>query len=243
MCGRGGGQVRTPTHPPRRQSTTLDNSNAAIVGLAVLLLDVVPHAAEPERVFSNMKFISSDRRNRMSQSMMTMLTTIKMDEQRKRKQEQQPRPATKPLRTVTGDGRWITNEEALAAAKSTSAAAAAAASTSAANGTGAELQQLPEAVEEDLTSATAEELGAFLQQLYHVEAEQQAASGTLSYVELLQSPWPGVDLRAPQLQPGFEAPVQQRTPVGLLGDGNDTNFDAQQLVQRALGGGGGTAGV
>jgi hypothetical protein len=46
--------------------------------LAELLMDIVPHAAAPERIFSTMGWQQDKTRNRLSATTTTMLTTIKV---------------------------------------------------------------------------------------------------------------------------------------------------------------------
>lgn len=46
--------------------------------LAVLLLDIRPHAADPERTFSTMGWFKSARRNRLSVQTTAMMTAIKV---------------------------------------------------------------------------------------------------------------------------------------------------------------------
>lgn len=55
-----------------------DGQQLMIVRLALLLLHVVPHSAAPERLFSLLKWYQSDRRNRLSSSMLNKMSTIKM---------------------------------------------------------------------------------------------------------------------------------------------------------------------
>lgn len=187
--------------------------NAAIVGLAQLLLDVVPHAADPERVFSAMGWFQSARRNRMGQEMLTMMTAVKQhhDQQRKPKQQQ------KETRAVEGDVVWVTSEAALAAAES---------ALSIGGGPAAAADD-----ELDLVTATPEELERVLLQLYAAEAEQQVADGHMSYTELLTTAWPGIDIMSPQLDPSCDGNHQLRTPMArTLGDGSGTDFNVQQLV-------------
>jgi hypothetical protein len=52
--------------------------------LAIILLDVVPHAAEPERVFSLAKWYQSGGRNGLSVGTMNMMMTTKIHYQRQR---------------------------------------------------------------------------------------------------------------------------------------------------------------
>ncbi|CAN0346568.1 unnamed protein product, partial [Phaeothamnion confervicola] len=53
-----------------------------IATLAITLLRVVPHAAAPERLFSVLKWIQSDRRNRMSVQALSAIATIRCHLQR-----------------------------------------------------------------------------------------------------------------------------------------------------------------
>ncbi|CAN0136755.1 unnamed protein product, partial [Phaeothamnion confervicola] len=46
--------------------------------LAIVLLDVVPHAAAPERTFSLLGWLQSERRNRMDVATVGALAAIKM---------------------------------------------------------------------------------------------------------------------------------------------------------------------
>ncbi len=76
-------------------------------------------------------------------------------------------------------------------------------------------------------------------ELYQLEAEQQAANCTLSYMALLQDPWPEINLMAPKMHPDCGAAQQQPAgPLGGLGNDNEIALDATQLVQHALGGDG-----
>ncbi len=53
------------------------SANEVLVDLAVLLIDVVPHAAAPERTFSTMGWFQTDTRNRLGAHTTGMLTAIK----------------------------------------------------------------------------------------------------------------------------------------------------------------------
>jgi hypothetical protein len=48
-----------------------------LVTLALLLLDIVPHAAEPERLFSILRYIFTSNRNNMSVKSLKMISTVK----------------------------------------------------------------------------------------------------------------------------------------------------------------------
>jgi hypothetical protein len=224
------------------------DSNTALVGLALLLLDLCPHAAEPERVFSNFGLFSKDRRNRMSPSLMTTLTTIKMDEERKKQsrqqrqrqqqqqqqQQQQRRDPTTPARPLTGDGQWITNEAALAAAAATINRAA---ELRAAAPPAATPQPAAGSEVDDLLTASPEEIGCYLAELEALDAEDaedQRPPTFTSFTDLLNAPWPGVNIMAPQLQPGFVPAPQQRADPTAMGSGEEVGFTAAQLVGAAF---------
>lgn len=55
-----------------------DYPQAQLPGLALLLLDIKPHAADPEKTFSLMGWFQSDRRNRLLNKTTTNLTMVKM---------------------------------------------------------------------------------------------------------------------------------------------------------------------
>lgn len=55
-----------------------DHPQAQLPGLALLLLDIKPHAADPEKTFSLMGWFQSDRRNRLLNRTTTNMTTVKM---------------------------------------------------------------------------------------------------------------------------------------------------------------------
>eukprot|EP00898_Chlorokybus_atmophyticus_P001778 jgi/Chlat1/2600/Chrsp178S02497 len=53
-------------------------TRAEITTLAIVLLDLVPHAAAPERTFSTMGWFHSDKRNRMNALTTGMLAAVKV---------------------------------------------------------------------------------------------------------------------------------------------------------------------
>ena len=53
--------------------------NEPLISLALVLLDIVPHAAATERVFSTMGWLHSDVRNRLSVERTAMMTAVKLD--------------------------------------------------------------------------------------------------------------------------------------------------------------------
>jgi hypothetical protein len=57
--------------------------NDELVQIGRLLADIVPHAAGPERLFSMMGWIHSNRRNSLHSDTVKCLATIKMDAQRR----------------------------------------------------------------------------------------------------------------------------------------------------------------
>jgi hypothetical protein len=56
---------------------------AELVQIGRLLADIVPHAAGPERLFSMMGWIHSNRRNSLHSVTVKCLSAIKMDAQRR----------------------------------------------------------------------------------------------------------------------------------------------------------------
>jgi hypothetical protein len=53
------------------------HNSKILVHLAILLLDIVPHAAEPERLFSLLKWFNSATRVNISVETLAMMATIK----------------------------------------------------------------------------------------------------------------------------------------------------------------------
>jgi hypothetical protein len=50
-----------------------------LISLALLLLDIVPHSAAPERAFSLMGWLHCALRNRLSVAITSMMTAIKLE--------------------------------------------------------------------------------------------------------------------------------------------------------------------
>ena len=209
------------------------NSNSTLVSLALLLLDLVPHAADPERVFSAMGWFSDSRRNRMSQGLLTALTAIKMETEECLRQR---KPKEKPTRPVEGTGIWVTTEEALAPAAATSAAAAAMPAPVAPAAEPAHEAELDG--DFDLLAATAEQLDTVLAELFNTEKEgQQVLDATVTFTELLMEPWSGINVMGAQLDPRQTgAPQPTGPPLGALGSGDGTAFSAAELAQQMLAG-------
>jgi hAT family C-terminal dimerisation region len=80
--------------PPFTVSTDVEHFNLArwwrersgqrsdeLVKIGRLLADIVPHAASPERLFSMMGWLHSNRRNRLNVDTVKALATIKLEAQ------------------------------------------------------------------------------------------------------------------------------------------------------------------
>jgi hypothetical protein len=208
-----------------------------LVGLAIVLLDIVPHAAEPERCFSLMGWYSSGRRARTSVKTMAMMATIKMHYE-----QQAPPAAPQPSKPVRPEEReCIALAEAAAMLPAAEAAAEVAATKLAVCDDG----------EADLLDATPEELEEFLKELQAADlAQMTEAAGTVggkTFMELLTEPWDGYDLSAPQLDPAYEGSAAAGPLLGVLGGSSGgggggggrqqrgADFDSMQLVLRTVG--------
>ncbi|DBA77171.1 TPA: hypothetical protein ACH3X1_009745 [Trebouxia sp. C0004] len=82
------------------------NEGLQLPSLALLLLDIKPHAADPEKTVSLMGWYHSSRRSQLLSSTTTAMTTIKMHHQTVKDR------AVKPLRDLE---EIMTNEQRLAA--------------------------------------------------------------------------------------------------------------------------------
>ncbi len=203
-----------------------------LAGLAIVLWGIVPHSAEPERLFSLMGWYSSSRRCRSGVQTMAMMAAVKMH------YDQQAAPAvpqpSKPVHPDEQERIALAAAAAMLPAAERSAAAAAAATA-----------RLAECGEDggDLLDASPEQLGQLLQELQAADlAEMAAAAGTaggMTFTELLRAPWTGVNLDAPQLDPDFEGSTGAGPLLGLLGGdgsaGGTSDFDPEQLVLQTMG--------
>ena len=187
-------QARATTHP----------GVSRLVWLAQLLLDIVPHAADPERVFSTMGFLSKGYRNSMDPDMTKMLTTIRMHELRRQAPGNEALARDKrPAQPLEGNLAHIhTHEESMRLAAAT-AALARMAGTLGTLGTLAE----PPCDEEDVTE---EDVARGLDELHAADKDDLQAGLTevagLNFSDLLAEAVGSFDLTNPVLLPTFNAP-------------------------------------
>jgi hypothetical protein len=151
-------------------SSPNSRSSASVVAeLAITLNDVVPHAAEPERVFSKLGWYQSGKSVRLSSLVATQKATIKMHYDGVKLVEEEGREVEVP------DIIDLSGPVHIAAAAGAAPAVTAAAAEAAASQRSNSSQQAPAAAEgEEGEDLTAEQLQAALQQQYEDDKEQQA---------------------------------------------------------------------
>jgi hypothetical protein len=151
-------------------SSPSTRSSASVVAeLAIMLNDVVPHAAEPERVFSKLGWYQSGKSARLSSAVATQKATIKMHYDGVKLVEVEGQEVEVP------DIIDLSVPVYIAAAAGAAPAVAAAAAEAAASQRSSSSQQAPAAEEgEEGEDVTAEQLQAALQQQYEDDKGQQA---------------------------------------------------------------------
>jgi hypothetical protein len=199
-----------------------------IYDLALLLHDICPHAADPERTFSTMGWFQPPLRNSLDIHTVNMMTAIKQHLQAEQSVPKN-RPAKAARQSPVGDVFMVTPHDALLAAQAATEAAEAEMAASQNGQVGAEVPD-----DLDILTATPEELQQVLEQM-HREAQQEVGESSMTFTELLQSALEGFDIHDqafdPQHIPG--PPVYQ--PIGNLAEDTDADFDADALVASLLG--------
>ena len=214
-------------------SSPSSSSSASVVAeLAIMLNDVVPHAAEPERTFSKMGWYQSGKSARLSSDVATQKATIKMHYD-----------GVKP---VQGQGQEVEVPDSIdlsvpvhIAAAAGAAPAVAAAAADAAASQRSSSQQAPAADEGDEgEDVTAEQLQGALQQQYEDDMGQQTedpvpAECRQSWRAAMQ--WSmGVTEVGDLMDPTYQEvlPQEPLREVNLAGPDPSVNLDA--LVDQFL---------
>lgn len=205
-----------------------DTSNEPLVALALLLAEVVPHAASPECVFSTMGWFEGGRRSSLSNTTNKQLTAVKMylDSKLPAKQLSEKEAAAAEARRQRAmqvpEG---SSEQATAAEAAAKAAAEAAAEAAAAGDEG------------EWAPVSAEEMRAGLERMYAYAQQQGDPVGLeppRSYTELLLGNWDGFDMRAAVFEHCDLTPTQPTVP-SMFGAGEEGDFDVEVLVQSRRG--------
>ena len=209
------------------------SSSAGVVAeLAIMLNDVVPHAAEPERAFSKLGWYQSGKSARLSSAVATQKTTIKMHYDAVKPvvvQGQQEQQVELP------DSIDLTVPVHIAAAAGAAPAVAAAASAAAESQRSSNSSQAAaEGEDGEGEDLSAEQLEAALQQQYEDDKQQQEQEPVPA--ECRQS-WRaamlwsmGVKEVGDLLDPAYQEvlPKQPLREVNLAGP--DPNVDVQALL-------------
>jgi hypothetical protein len=188
-----------------------------LADLAELLQDIVPHAAAPERIFSTMGLHQNKTRNRLSAATTIMLTTIKVFYD-----AQAPR-SVPSISLVVPNCLWRVEVVVYHCCSTRHAAFARRRTVGPSNfrplptGSSAvpasvseDLLELPEELLDAEVDLSAGELDCLLCPDADMSAEDELLeTSSLSYTELLLSPWDGFDVSATALDP-FAEPASQR---------------------------------
>lgn len=233
-----------------------------LVQLAIMLLDVVPHAAAPERMFSMMGWYEGCTRNKLGIQTTAMMTTIRQFyNQQRRPEVQQSRKSKAPRKegdahvvVVLDEGEvGASTQEGVSAASAPKAAAGACVAVADPQ-LAAHLARVNGEVEKEVAAAQAAEIEGEAMEANDLEgmlnalAFQDAAHDTasvdalpphaqyLSFTQLLMSDWDHFDLDDPKLfEPGQEAPeVVPSAPTMQLGGYDDCTYDEHTLVEALL---------
>lgn len=190
-------------------SNPSSRSGASVVAeLACLLNDVVPHAAEPERVFSKLGWYQGGKSSRLSSAVAAQKATIKMYYDAVKLVQSEGQEDEVP------DVIDLSGPAHIAAAAVSAPAAAAAAEEAAASQRSSSSTQAPAAADEE--DLTAEQLQAALQQQYADDHQQQA-----------EDPVP------PECRQSWRAAMQWAMGVSQVGDLMDPTYE-EELPQEPL---------
>jgi len=196
----------------------VSSSNAdMLVPLALLLLDVVPHAAAPERAFSLLKWFSSERRNRMSVSTACALAATKMHYQ----QQMSAQPARRD------DNATSSTQQQAHHAQSDSAP------DDDVSNTGVDELQ----IDEECDELDGDELDAVLTKCFNEDLQSRpapadsAALSALSPATLLT--WDGINMTSPVLARGNSslASVQHKQGSMSVNEAVDSSYNFDKIWQ------------
>jgi hypothetical protein len=220
---------QAPFDQPYMRAHTLDGlrahwsalngeGTAMAVNLALLMLDIVPHAAEPERLFSMLRWFHGRLRTCLTVDNTSQMAVIKQHYQEQVTQSAGAGSAPKRLR----------------------AAAAAVEPVPLADEGGDEGLAVSDDEADAFTGDDVDDLITALSETYEADlARGGGAAGAFDFVQLLQGRWvdQGFNMAAESLTDPFDAPATPPPPpvLGGKGDGGAGAFnvaallDAQQL--------------
>ena len=223
-----------------------------IAKLAVLLIDIVPHSAGPERTFSITGWYHSKLRNRMRVSTNGKLAAAKLHYNHYGLTQ---KPAAIPERKRAAaekrkKARTAADEELEAAAMERGDVVVVQplpllpAATGAADGSGSAATLADAAAADDdvdagvLNEEDIEELVEALTEAFAVDvagAGGAVVSTNEQLVAALFDSWPGVDLSSDLLCPSDAATEPQQLAEGMLGSDRAAVFDLERMVASACG--------